>query len=372
VCLQLPNSGDTLKLMIPSINRKVNSGQINSLGMVTSHKMMETEMGNRGSKSGSFGLPEPVKEQRVDGSYLGSIRDPKLRCTLTGGESRYQAKIPSNRFVKNSLLSTFALDSKNQACLAAIAAYKREARGVKFFSTHSQCKNLVAQVDFRSTSATQTSPNLSIDSYQLIKEGSNSSILPDLSSQKTKTITGKSNVDINKLNPWFVTGFTDAEGCFGLYLNKNTKYKTGWSVNLVFKISLHEKEKVLLEQIQNYFGVGKITRHDLTSLSYWVRSSKDMQTIINHFEKFPLITSKLKDYKLFKLATNLILQQEQLSLEGIKRLIEIKSSMNLGLSPELKAHFPSGSQGSNKTNFTELLCNETKTTISDYKIPNPN
>lgn len=65
-----------------------------------------------------------------------------------------------------------------------------------------------------------------------------------------------------------------------------------------------------------------------------------MQTIINHFEKFPLITSKLKDYKLFKLATNLILQKELLTLEGIKRLVSIKSSMNLGLSPELKAHFP--------------------------------
>ena len=32
--------------------------------MVTSYKMRETEMGNRGSKSGI----SPVKEQRVDGS----------------------------------------------------------------------------------------------------------------------------------------------------------------------------------------------------------------------------------------------------------------------------------------------------------------
>lgn len=83
----------------------------------------------------------------------------------------------------------------------------------------------------------------------------------------------------------------------------------------IYDIGQREKDKILLEQIQNYFGVGKITRHDLTSLNYWVRSSKDMQTIINHFEKFPLITSKLKDYKLFKLATNLILQKEQLTLE---------------------------------------------------------
>ena len=69
---ELPNSGDTLRLMIPSYNRKTISGQNNYLGMVISHKMMETEMGNRGSKS-EIQSPVPkvftVKEQRVDGSY---------------------------------------------------------------------------------------------------------------------------------------------------------------------------------------------------------------------------------------------------------------------------------------------------------------
>jgi len=48
--VKLSNSGDALKLMIPSYSRKAISGQNNNLGMVTSHKMKETEMGNRGSK----------------------------------------------------------------------------------------------------------------------------------------------------------------------------------------------------------------------------------------------------------------------------------------------------------------------------------
>ena len=49
--LKLSNSGDILKLMIPSYSRKAISGQNNYLGMVTSHKMNESEMGYRGSKS---------------------------------------------------------------------------------------------------------------------------------------------------------------------------------------------------------------------------------------------------------------------------------------------------------------------------------
>jgi hypothetical protein len=35
----------------------------------------------------------------------------------------------------------------------------------------------------------------------------------------------------------------------------------------------------------------------------------------------------------------LILKKEHLTLEGIKKLVSIKSSMNLGLSPELKTIF---------------------------------
>ena len=62
--VKLSNSGDTLKLMIPSLIRKYLSGQNNYLGKVTSQKMSENKMGYRGSKSGI----SPVKEQRVDGS----------------------------------------------------------------------------------------------------------------------------------------------------------------------------------------------------------------------------------------------------------------------------------------------------------------
>ena len=48
---KLSNSGDTLKLQIPSYNGNIISGQNNSLGMVISQEMNESEMGYRGSKS---------------------------------------------------------------------------------------------------------------------------------------------------------------------------------------------------------------------------------------------------------------------------------------------------------------------------------
>jgi|SRR6266446_2805201 len=66
--------------------------------MVTSQKMKETEMGYRGSKSGL--LKRPVKEQRVDGSWLlNKLAVPvrSLRCTLMGFERNYQVKIPAKQ-----------------------------------------------------------------------------------------------------------------------------------------------------------------------------------------------------------------------------------------------------------------------------------
>jgi LAGLIDADG endonuclease len=68
-----------------------------------------------------------------------------------------------------------------------------------------------------------------------------------------------SNLELNNLNPYYVTGFTDGEGCFLINIRPNSKMKTGYSVELVFKIALHLKDKLLLEKIKSFFGVGTIT-----------------------------------------------------------------------------------------------------------------
>lgn len=89
---QLSNSGDTLKLLIPSHSRKAMNGQNNYLGTVISQEMIVNEMGYRGSKSSAIAL---VKEQRVDGSY--SFQVGLLRCTLMAPVKGYQTEILSNK-----------------------------------------------------------------------------------------------------------------------------------------------------------------------------------------------------------------------------------------------------------------------------------
>jgi len=53
-------------------------------------------MGYRGSKSVGVDCYSTVKEQRVDGSYIGR-KLPVLRCTLMGFERNYQVIILSKQ-----------------------------------------------------------------------------------------------------------------------------------------------------------------------------------------------------------------------------------------------------------------------------------
>lgn len=103
-----------------------------------------------------------------------------------------------------------------------------------------------------------------------------------------------------KLDPWFVTGFADAECCFSISIVRKNKLKVGWEIKIRFQINLHQKDKVLLQQIQSYFGVGSLYKYGSQLLQLCVFSVKDLAVIIDHFDKYPLITKKRADYELFK------------------------------------------------------------------------
>lgn len=82
------------------------------------------------------------------------------------------------------------------------------------------------------------------------------------------------------MDPWFVSGFTDAEGSFMIHLEKNhDKIR----VRPIFQIKLNIRDLPLLENIKTYFNeIGRI--HISTEeCVYKVRSLKDVLIIISHF-----------------------------------------------------------------------------------------
>lgn len=65
-----------------------------------------------------------------------------------------------------------------------------------------------------------------------------------------------------------------------------------------------------------------------------------LNKIIPHFDKYILITQKQADYQLFKKIVLLMAGGEHLKSKGLQSIINIKASLNLGLSEILKAAFP--------------------------------
>jgi group I intron endonuclease len=142
------------------------------------------------------------------------------------------------------------------------------------------------------------------------------------------------------LNPWFITGFVDGEGCFSFSILENKNSKLDYRVRLFFSIVLHSKDRALMEKIQRSFGVGKISKLGKESIQFRVYSIKELEIIINYFDKYPLITKKWEDYQLFKQAFLLIKNKEHLSIEGLRKIVGIKASLNKGISEELTKYFP--------------------------------
>ena len=81
------------------------------------------------------------------------------------------------------------------------------------------------------------------------------------------------------MDPWFVTGFTDAEGCFSLSVGlcpRNKKMKVGWTVQAIFQIELSQIDLDLLKSIKSFFGVGNILERKINgqqSIKYCIQSA---------------------------------------------------------------------------------------------------
>lgn len=177
-----------------------------------------------------------------------------------------------------------------------------------------------------------------IQSYSSFNSHSQSSIQID--TPKDSPRYSFNNKNTFYLNPHYLTGFVDGEGCFSLSIYKQSKNLTGWQVKPIFSISLHNKDIKLLEAIQRTLKTGKIYKHGVDSIQYRVSSLKNLQIITDHFDNYPLITQKRADYLLFKQAITIIKNKEHFSIEGLLKLVGIKATLNWGLSDKFKESFP--------------------------------
>lgn len=147
--------------------------------------------------------------------------------------------------------------------------------------------------------------------------------------------------------PLIITGFVDAEGSFSVFLYKRSKGEgvDTWYVTLCFSISLHKKDRAILEMIKAHFnGVGNITTKGKDAVQYRIQSLTDISLVINHFDLHPLYSQKQVDYTIFKQIFEMVKNKEHLNKEGLEKIVTLRSSLNWGLSDKLQGVFPNISE----------------------------
>ena len=138
-----------------------------------------------------------------------------------------------------------------------------------------------------------------------------------------------------RLNPYWLVGFTDGEGCFSVSIFKNKTLKSGYQVFPEFVLTQGAKSLETLEKVQKFFGCGKIyenkryDNHRESLYRYCVRNKTDLlNKICPFFDKYPLETAKKNDFLLFKQALRIIEKGDHLTEKGFVEIQNISSSMN--------------------------------------------
>lgn len=141
---------------------------------------------------------------------------------------------------------------------------------------------------------------------------------------------------------WYVSGLIDAEGSFGVNVIRKISNTTSYSVLVYFEIGLNKKDKQLLELVKQVLGVDNKLYYNEKDDTLKLKISNVEQLINNvipHFKKYSLFTQKRADFILFTKVLDLIVLKKHLTIEGLKEVLSIKSSMNLGLSEKLAKDF---------------------------------
>src|SRR3989442_15775688 len=128
----------------------------------------------------------------------------------------------------------------------------------------------------------------------------------------------------------YLSGYADGEGCFCVTFNRSKRHAFGWDIRPSFSVSQNHDRAEVLRVLQNTLGCGWIRpdRSDRT-LKYEVRSVPDLvHKVIPHFERYPLLSGKAKEFEAFAEICKKMLRREHLTRVGFRGILELAERLN--------------------------------------------
>jgi len=121
------------------------------------------------------------------------------------------------------------------------------------------------------------------------------------------------------------------EGCFMIKINKPSFGGNRISqVLLVFQITQHKRDELLMRSLIEYFSCGKVYKRN-DAYDFRVTKFSDLITkIVPFFQNYPIQGVKHKDYLDWYKAVELIINKDHLTKEGVDFVFKLKEGMNTG------------------------------------------
>ena len=145
---------------------------------------------------------------------------------------------------------------------------------------------------------------------------------------------GKEQIQREKLNPHYVSGFIDGEGSFSISIGKHKTLKRGFEIRPEFEIELRKDDQEILERILITIGAGRL--YDCSYERYgWyphvkfkIMSIWKMKEYLFPFlDAYPLQAKKAKSYVIFKEIVLMVCNKEHLSDVGFEKIVELRNEL---------------------------------------------
>nr|YP_010714096.1 LAGLIDADG homing endonuclease [Fuscoporia gilva]WDD39659.1 LAGLIDADG homing endonuclease [Fuscoporia gilva] len=142
-------------------------------------------------------------------------------------------------------------------------------------------------------------------------------------------------------HPFWVAGFTSGDGSFHLNIKKSNS-NLSHRVSLRFSINLNIRDAEVLKGLVTYFNTytnnevkvmlnqkNKYVSKSNNTVSLAItKTSELIEVLIPFFENYPIQGLKSLDFADFKKVAIMISAKEHLTIEGLNKILEIKSNKN--------------------------------------------
>ncbi|MCS7311216.1 MAG: LAGLIDADG family homing endonuclease, partial [Armatimonadetes bacterium] len=109
-------------------------------------------------------------------------------------------------------------------------------------------------------------------------------------------------MEVKMLDPWYVTGLTEGEGCFSVSFNIRERLSVRIETRASFSLSMNRRDLELLKKLHQFFACGGIrfSKADNT-YKFEVRNLTQLvEMVLPHFRRYPLQGAKAQDFEKFE------------------------------------------------------------------------